>query len=84
MSNKGTVHVDYGVGPDCHNPATYGEICVHCNVCGRWADRPRPTEADLIFWGIEPDPTDEQVAEMRRAEAAGQMKLPGDMEEVTR
>ena len=25
----------------CENPDSYGEICVHCNGCGRW-DSPGP------------------------------------------
>lgn len=29
------VHADYRVSPDCKNPDSFGEICVHCGQCGR-------------------------------------------------
>ena len=31
------IHVDFSVREDCLNPEdSYGEICVHCNCCGRF------------------------------------------------
>jgi hypothetical protein len=29
------MHIAYSVMKDCINHASYGEICVHCNACGR-------------------------------------------------
>lgn len=31
------MHIDFSVQKDCLNPEdSYGEICVHCNCCGRY------------------------------------------------
>lgn len=32
------IHIDIGVADNCQNPDSYGEICVHCNKCGRFDD----------------------------------------------
>ena len=29
------MHVDYGVGDDCINNNSYGEICVRCGCCSK-------------------------------------------------
>lgn len=29
------LHISYPVTKDCINDESYGEICVHCNACGR-------------------------------------------------
>lgn len=29
------LHISYPVTEDCINDESYGEICVHCNACGR-------------------------------------------------
>lgn len=32
-----SIHIDYAVNEDCLNfYDSYGEICVHCNACGRF------------------------------------------------
>lgn len=29
------IHISYSARDDCINHESYGEICVHCNCCGR-------------------------------------------------
>lgn len=34
------IRIDYSIRDDCKNlEESYGEICVHCNKCGRWGER---------------------------------------------
>ena len=52
---SGKFHLTQGILPCCQNPEdTYGEICVHCDKCGRmkpaaiyWQERARGAERDL-------------------------------------
>lgn len=46
------LHIDYGVGKDCINSASYGEICVRCNACGRF-DKETQRECALRVWQEE-------------------------------
>jgi len=32
------IHISRPVTDDCCNDATYGEICVLCDECGRWRE----------------------------------------------
>lgn len=56
------VHIDYAPVRDCPMAEfTYGEVCIKCNVCGRFEDEQRPTEAQVRarlgcpLEGIEPE-----------------------------
>ena len=34
------LHITYSTTEDCKNMGeSYGEICVHCNKCGRWEEK---------------------------------------------
>lgn len=42
------IHLDYAPVPECTmQEFTYGEICIKCNVCGRFKGDPKPTEAEV-------------------------------------
>ena len=42
------IHVDYAPVPECTmSEFTYGEVCIKCNVCGRFKDEPKPTESEV-------------------------------------
>lgn len=42
------IHVDYGPVKSCRmGDLTYGEICIKCNVCGRFKDQPKVTEREV-------------------------------------
>jgi hypothetical protein len=45
-------HIDYTVINDCINAASYGEICVKCNACGRFNKETR-IECALELWTSE-------------------------------
>jgi len=39
MMNR-ILHITYSTTEDCKNMGeSYGEICVHCNKCGRWEEQ---------------------------------------------
>ena len=42
-------HIDYAVINDCINAASYGEICVKCNACGRF-NKETQRECALRVW----------------------------------
>ena len=42
-------HVSYSASKDCMNHESYGEICVHCNCCGR-VDESTKHEAQLAMY----------------------------------
>jgi len=42
-------HIDYAVADDCINAASYGEICVKCNACGRF-NKETQRECALRVW----------------------------------
>ena len=42
-------HIDYAVADDCINIASYGEICVKCNACGRF-NKETQRECALRVW----------------------------------
>jgi hypothetical protein len=40
----GFLHIDYAPVPECEMfEFTYGEVCIKCNVCGRFKNMARPT-----------------------------------------
>jgi len=42
------IHLDYVPVPECTmQEFTYGEICIKCNVCGRFKDQPVPTAEEV-------------------------------------
>ena len=42
------IHMDYAPIPECKmGEFTYGEVCIKCNVCGRFKDEPVPTEEEV-------------------------------------
>jgi len=43
------VCVDFNCMKDCINPASYGEICVRCNACGRF-DKASQNECALQLY----------------------------------
>lgn len=42
-------HICISVTDDCINPDSYGEICVHCNCCGR-IDKKTQKQAQLKLY----------------------------------
>lgn len=43
------IHISYPVLEDCINDDSYGEICVHCNACGKW-DKSTQKESALKMY----------------------------------
>ena len=43
------LHISYAVHEDCMNINSYGEICVHCNCCGRFGEEGKK-EAQIKYW----------------------------------
>ena len=43
------IHISYAVHEDCMNINSYGEICVHCNCCGRFGEEGKK-EAQIEYW----------------------------------
>ena len=45
--------VDFGVGKDCINPDSFGEICVKCNACGRFGEEGMwDARYNMYWWNI--------------------------------
>ena len=49
MPDKPIIHIDFAISRDCQNlEASYGEICVKCNKCGRFADKQKGDGGDAV------------------------------------
>lgn len=47
ISDGIVLHLDYEPVKGCTmGDLTYGEICIKCNVCGRWENQNQPTEEE--------------------------------------
>ena len=44
-----TMFMDHGVTRNCINSASYGEICVGCNACGRYDEETRRECAMALY-----------------------------------
>ena len=41
------LHITYSTTEDCKNMGeSYGEICVHCNKCGRWEEQDKSDDTE--------------------------------------
>ena len=46
---QGEMHLCFSADENCLNPASYGEICVSCNACGR-IDKSTQKQAELQLY----------------------------------